>query len=259
MSEFETLPASPPPDDEYRKREMDLRERELAAREREISAKEAEIKKSAWLNPLVIALFVAAIGFGGNAVVTLLNNQNSMRVEQFRTQSNLMIDSMKTDQQKACLNLLFLADLKIVYDPQGAIKDVCKNRPQQAPSLGPSIIVNAPIPANVKEGAPMGTTFLSNYKKDGIDCVSETVKVSANGWEERTATSDSPAGCKVDFFVFTYTERVSDDPEYILLYDAGRNLFARIPNIAVGKTGITDWRLAFNQTWNTGRTVIRVK
>lgn len=253
------LPASPPHDDDYRKREMDLRERELAAREREITAKETEINKSPWLNPLVIGLFVAAIGFAGNAVVTLLNNQNSERVERYRTRSNLVIDSIKTDQQKACDNLLFLLDLKLLDDKESAINEVCRIHPQRAPSLGWSNSVNAPIPPNVKEGAPIGTKYQSKYGKGDLECVNETVKVSATEWEERTSSSDSPAGCKADAVIFAYTERESNDPQYFLLYDKGRNLFSRLPNIAVGETGLTDWRLASNQTWNVGRTVTRVK
>jgi hypothetical protein len=259
MSESEVFPASPPPDDDHRKRELDLREREVAAREREIAAKEAEINKSPWLNPLVIGLFVAALGFMGNAVVALLNNQTTQRVERFRARSNLVIGAINTDQQKACNNLLFLVNLKLLDDTDSAVKQVCQNQPQQAPSLGWSNIVNGPIPPMVKGGSPIGTKYQSKYKKNGLECVNETVKVSATGWEERTSSADSPAGCEVDAVIFPYIERESNDPQYVLLYDEGRNLFARLPNIAVGESGPSDWRLVSNQTWNAGRSVTRVK
>jgi hypothetical protein len=61
MSESEVFPVPPPPDDDHRKRELDLREREVAAHEREMAAKEAEINKSPWLNPLVIGLLASAL------------------------------------------------------------------------------------------------------------------------------------------------------------------------------------------------------
>lgn len=259
MSESEVLPGSPPANDDSRKREMDLREREVAAREREIAAREAEINRSPWLNPLVIGLFVAAIGFIGNAVVAALNNQNTQTVERFRARSSLVIDAIKTDQQKACNNLLFLVNAKLLDDTDSAIKQVCQNQPQQAPALGLSNFIIGPIPPIVKGGAPVGANYQSKYKKGDLECTNETVKTSAAGWEERTASSDSPSGCQVDAVVFPYTERESNDPKYLLLYDEGRNLFARIPNIAVGEAGPSDWRLVSNQTWNAGRTVTRVK
>src|SRR5882762_3933039 len=144
MSESEVLPATPPPNDANRKRELDLREREVAAREREIAAKEAELNKSPWLNPLVIGLFVAALGFIGNAVVAALNNQNAQTVERFRAQSSLVIDAIKADQQKACNNLLFLVKAELLDDPHTAIKHVCQDQPQQAPALGFSNFISGP-------------------------------------------------------------------------------------------------------------------
>jgi hypothetical protein len=259
MSDFEMLPASPPPNDDYRKREMDLREREIvvrereiAAREREIAAKEAEINRSLWLNPLVIGLLVAVIGLAGSIVVTWMNNQNSQRLERSRVESILVTGAISTYQGDACKNLLSLLDLKLLEDTNPAVQ-VCKSR---------SNFVNAPIPTippHVQEGAPIGTTYQSVYKKDDLDCVNETVKVSATKWEERTASSDSPAGCKVGAVIFPYAERESNDPQYFLLYDEGRGLLARLPNEAVGQTGPSDWRLVSNQTWNAGRSVTRVK
>jgi type II secretory pathway pseudopilin PulG len=249
MSESEMLPASPPPNDANRKRELDLREREVAAREREIAAKESEINRSPWLNPLVIGLLVAVIGLAGSIVVTWMNNQNSQRVERFRAQSILVTGAISTYQGDACRNLLSLVELKLLDDTNSAVQ-VCKSR---------SNFVNAPIPPIPKGGAPIGTIYQSEYKRGDLDCINETVKVSATGWEEHTASSDSPPGCQVDAATFPYTERESNDPQYLLLYDEGRNLFARLPNIAVDKTGPSDWRLVSNQTWNVGRSVTRVK
>ena len=246
MSESEVFPVPPPPDDDHRKRELDLREREVAAREREMAAKQAEINKSPWLNPLVIGLLVAVIGLIGSVVVTQMNNQNSQSVERFRAQSSLVAGAIT--RTKACESLHLLKDLKVLDDANNAIEQACPNQRQQAP-----------IPPIAKGGTPIGTEYQSKYKKNDLDCINETVKVSATGWEERTSSSDSPAGCEVGAVIFPYTEQESNDPQYLLLYDEGRNLFARLPNIAVGETGPSDWRLVSNQTWNAGRSVTRVK
>ena len=264
MSDTRVVSVSSPADDAFRKRELDLRERELVAREREVTAKEAEIKKSPWTNPLVIGLFVAAIGLIGNSVVALLNNRNSMDVEHFRAQSNLVISAIGgggtgADSQKACTNLIFLVNLRLVDDTNTAIKQACVTQPQQAPSLGWNIVSRGPIPPMAESGPPVGTKYNSTYSRDGSTCVNETIKTAAAEWQERTASVDSPAACHVDATIFRYTERESNDPQYFLLYDESRNLFARIPNIAVGQTGLSDWRLLSNQTWNTGRAVTRVK
>ena len=255
--------SSPPVSEGLSERELELREREIAARERELKAKEAEFNKSPWLSPLVIGLFVAAIGLIGNSAVALLNNQNSQAVEHFRAQSNLVIGAIGgggtgADQQKACRNLLFLRDLRLVDDEHGAIQQVCIFQPQKAPSLGSNNDISGPIPPIATNNAPVGAKYRSTYTKNGQECVNETTKVSATEWQERTATPDNPPACQADAVIFPYTERESSDSRYFLLYDESRNLFARIPNIPVGQTGPSDWRLVSNQTWNAGRIVTRV-
>ena len=118
----------------------------------------------------------------------------------------------------------------------------------------------APIPPIVKGGAPVGTTFQYTYtKNDGsLACRSEWAKVSATEWYEQPSTG-SPPGCLDDAFKARYTERDSDDPDYILLYDEGRSLYLRLRNTELGQSGPTAWRLISNQTWNESRSVTRVK
>jgi hypothetical protein len=133
--------------------------------------------------------------------------------------------------------------------------------PSAIPKSGhepPQTVVVPPlgIPPIVSRGAPIGIKFQNRYLKNNIDCVGETVKVSATEWQERNS-SDSPASCDVGI-IFKYTERESKDPQYFLLYDEDRNLLARIPNIPVGQTGPSDWRQPPSQTWNAGRSLTRV-
>src|ERR1700761_7426992 len=77
-------------------RELDLKEREIAAKEREVAAKERELEQSRWLNPTVIGLFVAALGLIGSVIVARVNNDNTQRVEHSRSQSNLVLEAIKT-------------------------------------------------------------------------------------------------------------------------------------------------------------------
>jgi hypothetical protein len=124
---------------------------------------------------------------------------------------------------------------------------------------GPSRVVVPPldIPPIVKGGAPVGTKFQNRYLKTNVQCIGETVKVSATEWEERNS-ADSPPSCNVDAVIFKYTERESDDPQYLLTYDESRNLLAHLPNVPVGQTGPSAWRQPPSQTWNAGRSLTRV-
>jgi|HubBroStandDraft_6_1064221.scaffolds.fasta_scaffold132791_2 hypothetical protein len=104
-----------------------------------------------------------------------------------------------TNPQYACLNLLFLVKLKFFgndMDKASAIKQVCEDQPQQAPSLG-SDFSNGPVPPICKTCAPVGADYQWNYTKDGSECVKETVKLSETEWGERT-TASSPAECHVN-------------------------------------------------------------
>jgi hypothetical protein len=114
------------------------------------------------------------------------------------------------------------------------------------------------IPPLVKVGAPVGSRFQYSYKKENpLECLSEYVKVSATEWYEQ-ASPESPAGCKVGAIAIKYTERESNSSQYILLYDEGRNLFARLNNTDKGQFSPTEWRLVSNPAWSAGRSVTRI-
>lgn len=79
-----------------RKRELDVKEREVAAHEREVAAKEADLKKSAWLRPTVIGLFVAALGLIGSVIVAQVNNSNTQEVARESSEANLQIERFRS-------------------------------------------------------------------------------------------------------------------------------------------------------------------
>jgi hypothetical protein len=116
------------------------------------------------------------------------------------------------------------------------------------------------IPPLVTGGAPVGTEFQYTYTKEGgsLECVAEYVKVSAKEWEERP-TPGVAAGCLSDVFISNYPERESGDPRYILLYDEGRSLFARLTFTEKEKLSPSEWRLVSTPTWNVTHSVTRTK
>jgi len=114
------------------------------------------------------------------------------------------------------------------------------------------------IPPVVTGGAPIGTDYQYRFTKNGQECIGEYVKVSGTDWQERNS-SDGPPGCQVDAIIFKYTERQSSDRQYFLLYDEGRDLFARLADTPVGQTSPTDWRLVSSSGWNVVHSVTRTK
>jgi hypothetical protein len=121
---------------EARTRELDLKEREIAAMEKEVSFKEKEIKTSRWVSPTVIGVYAAALGLAANVVVAWINNSNSIQMERAKEQSSLVFEAIKTgSSDKACQNLLFFVNLRLLKDPDEAIKKQCSSAPKGPPSL----------------------------------------------------------------------------------------------------------------------------
>ncbi len=140
-------------------RELVLREREVAAREREVTAREAEIKRSPWLNPLVLGLFVAGLGLLGNIVVAVVNSQNMQSVERVRAQSTLMLEAIKGgSSETTCKNLVFFVGLGLLDDSTQSIHNRCENTPIGVPSLPVSLLY-----------APYGSNF--SAQNNPIVCV----------------------------------------------------------------------------------------
>jgi hypothetical protein len=102
--------------------DQELRLQEIAIKAREVSMKEAELLRSRWLNPTVIGLVAAASGLFGNLFVAFFSNMNSQRIEQFKAQSNLIVQAVGTgDQKSACRNLISFIRLGLLEDPQGRL------------------------------------------------------------------------------------------------------------------------------------------
>lgn len=112
---------------------------ELASRREELDLKRGELNRSRWVNPLVIAIFAAAIAGLGNAAVTLINGTQqtqleqerarltqrlnseqsnaTLRLEQSKSEAARILEVVKTnDPDKAAANLSFLIDTGLIAD-----------------------------------------------------------------------------------------------------------------------------------------------
>jgi hypothetical protein len=121
-----------------KQRELDLREREVAAKEREIKSKEEELARSRWLNPLLIGILVAAIGLISSVVVASLNNAATQKLERQRAQSTIILETIRTgtgNTDASCKNLVFMANLHLIDDPDNTIHKQCASVPEGIPSL----------------------------------------------------------------------------------------------------------------------------
>jgi hypothetical protein len=113
------------------------------------------------------------------------------------------------------------------------------------------------VPPIAVPGAAIGTMYDYTSQDPGsIQCRGEFIKVSASTWYERHVPQDPPQ-CLVNAVIFTYTERESPDKTYILLYDAGRKLFARLTNTPIGEASPNEWRLISGVDWNVSRMIVR--
>ena len=246
--------------------EKAFRERELALKEAELKLKREDEASSSWRSPLVVAILAATLAAAGNAVIAIVNGNLQRDLDDRKAEQTRILEMIKTgNPDSAAANLDFLLKSGLISDPSRASKLESFLKARQ-PGTGPTLPsgtstsnVVASIPPLVKGGAPVGTKFQYTYtRNDGsLECVSEYVKVSATEWYERPSSND-PGGCLADAANVRYTERESDDPHYILLYDEGRSLFARLSNTERGQSGPTAWRLLSDQTWNASRSITRV-
>jgi hypothetical protein len=92
-------------------------EAEYGLRKREVEIKEQDANRSRWFNPLTIAVFVAGLGVVGNACVTLISSQQSRALEDRKAEAARILEVIKTNPEKAAVNLRFLLDAGLISDP----------------------------------------------------------------------------------------------------------------------------------------------
>jgi TPR repeat protein len=104
--------------------DYDFRRQELELKRRELDLKEAEQRAASWRNPLVVGIFVAALGLFGNIVVASLQNWANASLAHQKAQSDLILEAIKTgDTAKANRNLQFFIEAHLIDDPHDQIKN----------------------------------------------------------------------------------------------------------------------------------------
>jgi hypothetical protein len=106
--------------------EQDSKKEELALRRRELDIRETESKRAVWFNPLVIAVFSAAVAGFGNVIATVYSaNQqraanerkaaDTEKLEGEKAEASLILEVEKTGTpDRAADNLKFLVDTKLI-------------------------------------------------------------------------------------------------------------------------------------------------
>jgi hypothetical protein len=177
-------PDGPDADFERRCREADLRlrERETTLKEqnsaqewalkgRELDAKATDQRWARWTNPLVLAVFAAALAALGNAGLTYFNGEEQRKLELTRSNEQIKLEREKVqgqqfieetkaetarileviktaDPEKAAANLEFLLKAGLITDEKrkAALKTFLDQRqPGEGPNIPPA---GAAIPSN---------------------------------------------------------------------------------------------------------------
>jgi uncharacterized protein (TIGR02594 family) len=83
-----------------------LQRKQIELKDKEIAQKEKELTRSWYQNPLILAIAAGAFTLSGNIVASVINGYNSSRVEEQKIQGQLLLESIKTgDEKKAICNL----------------------------------------------------------------------------------------------------------------------------------------------------------
>ena len=115
--------------------ELRLKEAELELRNRELGLKEKELLEARWRNPIFLAIVAATISLLSNVVVTYLQSRQTQAIERSRSQSNLILEAIKTgDPRKAATNLAFFKDLGFLDVPDQKLAKYLAN-PEDIPVL----------------------------------------------------------------------------------------------------------------------------
>jgi hypothetical protein len=81
----------------------------------------ADDSKDFWRSSVFAGLIVAGIGLLGNVFATFQQTASAERVAHAKAQSDLILEAIRTgDPKKAATNLLFLARLGLLDDPENA-------------------------------------------------------------------------------------------------------------------------------------------
>jgi hypothetical protein len=106
-----------------------VRQEELALKRRELELRESDARRARWWNPLVLAVFTAALAGIGNIVANFYSSSQQRiadaekatqteKLESEKAEATLILEVVKTgNPDRAAENLKFLVDTKLITSP----------------------------------------------------------------------------------------------------------------------------------------------
>jgi type II secretory pathway pseudopilin PulG len=171
-----------------RDRELAIREKEQQSHEHELDLKAREQNRTRWTNPLVLAVFAAAIAAAGNGFVAWLNNreqqeaelsraQQARELDQSKSEADRILEMIKTnnDPDKAATNLKFLVDAGLITNSKTKepLVTYLKNRKQGEGATLPSPTTSS---TNLPPPTPTFTIECSLPASASVPEVQDTVR-----------------------------------------------------------------------------------
>jgi hypothetical protein len=169
-------------DFEFQQRELGIKESELQLRERELDLRTKQSGHVWFSNPISLGILAALIGFMGSVITTWVQGQSSLKLERTKSQSNLILEAIKTgDSKKAATNLAFFVQLGLIDDPDGKIARLAAKG--ETPVL-PSPVARQPGPVitAVDEVQPLPSRDGITLRVHGLN-LHEDAKVEFDGLE----------------------------------------------------------------------------
>lgn len=200
----------------FREREIAIKEREQSVKEREQAVKaddhalrRGEQARARWANPLVVAIFAAAVAAIGNSAVALLNGIQQRAVEEVRAESARILEMIKTgtgNEDKAAANLQFLIDSGLIRTPE-LLLEIRKFLKSRSPGAGPALpAVSSTPPAPVRPG-----TDWVQLATRMIRCYQDTTLSSEPYPGEWSTWKKSPDGSWAEIIVTTKMSRTREE------------------------------------------------
>lgn len=223
---------------ELQRIEFDTKRVELELKLRELQEKTGLSKH---VNPLVLAIGAALIGFLTNVWVTNQQTKSASELKRFELESSLILKAVATNDPAAAVkNLRFFLEAGLINDPGGKIVAYISKHGEAATL--PAIAVGA-------TRAFEGYSYTYTGERSGATCSAFFLRTSADFWIE--STRENQPGCNDATFYF---REVSRDASWRILFDYSRSMYVRLP--AAG--GRSQWSKERDGPWIDMHVVTRL-
>lgn len=130
-----------------REKQIDIERRDQRDRHGEVRLRMRAEERSRWTNPIVLAVFAAAVAAAGNAGVAWLNGYEANRATVTKGEADRILEAIKTSNpDNAATNLGFLLDAGLIENAETKtpIENYLKHRKKGEGVALPAAIASAP-------------------------------------------------------------------------------------------------------------------